>query len=49
MAFAAKTHRAEGEFQRLMTALNKQKSLKFRFGTRRPTVSKRLSQQQQQQ
>jgi hypothetical protein len=42
MPFAvANVHRAEGQFRRFKSKLNKLKSLKFQFGTRRPTVSKR--------
>jgi len=42
MAFAAKAQRAEEQFRRLESTLSKIKSLKFRFGTRRPAVSKRV-------
>jgi len=44
MTFAAVAHRAEGQFRRLKSTLNKLKSLKFRFGTRRPTDSIRVGQ-----
>jgi len=44
MASAAEAHRAEGGFRRLKSTLNKLKSLKFRFGTRRPSVSKGIRQ-----
>ena len=37
-------HLAEGKLQHLESALNQLKSLKFRFGTRRPTFSKRVGQ-----
>jgi hypothetical protein len=40
MAISAKAHVAEGQFRRLKATLSKQ----FRFGTRRPTVSKRVGQ-----
>jgi hypothetical protein len=33
---------AEGQFRHLKSTLNKPKYLKFRFGTRRPTVFKRI-------
>jgi hypothetical protein len=42
MAFAAEEHRPEGLFRRLKPTLKKLKSLKFRFGTQTPTVSKRV-------
>jgi hypothetical protein len=42
MAFAAKAQRAGGQFRHLKWALNKLKFLKFRFGTRRPAVSKKV-------
>jgi hypothetical protein len=41
MAFAAEARLAEGLFRRLKLTLNELKSLKFRFGPRRPTVFKR--------
>jgi len=44
MAFAAETHRAQGQFRRLKSTLNKVMCLKFRFDTRKPTVSKRARQ-----
>ena len=44
MAFAAEAHRAEGQFRRLMSTFRKLKSLKFRFGRHRPTVSERVGQ-----
>ena len=44
MGFAAEAHRAEGQFSRLKSAINKLNSLKFRFRTRTPTVSKRVRQ-----
>ena len=40
MAFVAEGHRAEGQFRRLESTLNKLKYPKFRFGMRRPTASK---------
>jgi hypothetical protein len=40
MAFAAKAQRAEGQFRRLKSTLNKLKSLKFQFGKRRLAVFK---------
>jgi hypothetical protein len=43
MAFAAEAHRAEGHSRRLKQNQTNQ-SLKFRFGTRRPTASKRIGQ-----
>ena len=42
--FATEAHRTEGHFRRLNSPLNKLKSLKLRFGTYRPTVSKRAGQ-----
>jgi hypothetical protein len=42
MLFAAKAHRAEGQFGSLKSTLNKPKSLKCRSGTYRSTVSKRV-------
>jgi len=39
MASVAEGHRAEGQFLRSKSILNKLKSLKFQFGTSRPTVS----------
>jgi hypothetical protein len=44
MAFAAEGHLAERQFRRLKSTLNKLQFLKFRFGTPRPTVSKRVRQ-----
>ena len=44
MAFAAGACPAEGQFRRLQSAINKLRSLNFLFGTRRPTVSKRVGQ-----
>jgi hypothetical protein len=44
MAFATEAHQAEGQSRRLKSKSNKLKSLKFRFGTRRPTVSRRVGQ-----
>jgi len=44
MAFAAEGHLAERQFRRLKSTLNKLRSLKFRFGTRRTIVSKRVGQ-----
>jgi hypothetical protein len=44
MSFVAKAHRAEGQFGRLKSTLNKLKSLEFRSGTHRPTVSRRVGQ-----
>ena len=41
LSIAAEAHRAEVHFRLLRSKVNKLKSLKFRFGTRRPTVSKR--------
>jgi hypothetical protein len=38
MAFDFGVHRAEWKFRRLQLTLNKLKSLKLLFGTRRPTV-----------
>jgi hypothetical protein len=38
MTIAAEAHRAEGQSLCLKSALNKLKSLNFRFGTSRPTV-----------
>ena len=40
MPFAAKAHRAEEQFGRVKSTLNKLKSLKFRLGTRRPADSR---------
>ena len=42
MKFAAEVRLAEVQFRHLKSKLNKLKSLKFRFGTRRPAVSKRV-------
>ena len=42
MPFAAVVHPAEGQIGRLKSKVNKLISLKFLFGTRKPTVSKRL-------
>jgi hypothetical protein len=39
MAFSAEAHRTEGQFRRLKSTLNKLKSRKFKFVTRRTTVS----------
>jgi hypothetical protein len=39
MAFSAEARRAEGQFRRLKSTLNKLRSLKFKFVTRRTTVS----------
>jgi hypothetical protein len=39
MAFSAEGHRAEGQFRRLKSTLNKLKSRKFKFVTRSTTVS----------
>jgi hypothetical protein len=44
MTFATEAHQAEGQLRRLKSTLNKLNSLKFRFGTRNPTVSKRVEQ-----
>ena len=44
MAFAAEAHRTEGQFRHLKSTFKKLKSLKFRFDTHRPTVSKRVGQ-----
>ena len=44
MVFAAEGHRAEGQFRRLKSTLNKLKCLKFRSYMRRPTVSIRQGQ-----
>jgi thermostable 8-oxoguanine DNA glycosylase len=45
MAFAAETQLGEGQFRRLNATLKKKlKTLKFRYGTRKPTVSKRVEQ-----
>jgi hypothetical protein len=47
MTFAAEAHRVEGRFRRFKSTLNtgnKRKCLKFRSGTRGPTVSKRVGQ-----
>jgi hypothetical protein len=44
MPLAAEEHLAEGELRRLKSTCNNLKSLKFRFDTRRPTVSKRVGQ-----
>ena len=41
MAFASKAHRVERQLRCLKSALNKLKSLKFRFGTHRPAVFKK--------
>jgi len=40
MACAAEANLVEGHFRRLQTTLNNLNSLKFRFGTHMPTVSK---------
>jgi len=44
MIFVAVAYRTKGQFRRLRSTLNKLKSLKFRFGTRRPKGSKRAGQ-----
>jgi hypothetical protein len=44
MVFAAEAHGVEGHFRRLKPILKTLKSLKFRFGSRRPRVSKRVRQ-----
>jgi hypothetical protein len=44
MAIAAEVQRAEGQFRRLKSTLNKLKSLQFQFSTRWPTFSKRVVQ-----
>ena len=43
-AFAVEAHRAEGQFRRLQSTLNKLKSLNFRFCTRRQKFSKSVGQ-----
>jgi hypothetical protein len=42
MAFTAEAHRAEGQMRRLGSKLKSPESLKFRFGRRWATVSKRV-------
>ena len=44
VAFAAEARRAEGQFRRFRSTLKNPRSPKFRFGTRRLTVSKRAGQ-----
>jgi hypothetical protein len=44
MASAVEAHRAQGQFRRLKSTLNKPVCLKFRFDMRRPTVTKRVGQ-----
>jgi hypothetical protein len=44
MAFAAEAYRVVGQVPRFKSAINKLNSLKFRYHTRRPTVSKRVKQ-----
>jgi hypothetical protein len=39
MEYGAEAHREEGQFRGLKSTLNKLKSLKFQFGTNRPTYS----------
>jgi hypothetical protein len=44
MALATEVHLTEGQLRWLKSTPNNLKSLKFRFGTRRPTVSERVGQ-----
>jgi hypothetical protein len=44
MALVAEAHLAEGQLRQFKSTRDSLKSLKFRFGTRRPTVSKRIGQ-----